>query len=247
MGTDAKILFLDVETAPSLGYVWAKWQTNVIEFKNDWYMLSFAYKWSTDKKVTAVGLDDAPKYKRGSEDDKWLSQRLWELLNEADIIIAHNGDDFDLPKINTRLLFHGLKPPSPYKTVDTLKIARKSFKFDSNKLDDLARQLGLGRKLPHTGFHLWKGCMSGDPESWSLMKRYNGHDVELLEELYYLVRSWSRNHPQVNQGRTADEACPKCGSLKVQRRGFSYTLLRRKQRFQCTNCSTWYEGSAKKV
>jgi hypothetical protein len=167
------------------------------------------------------------------------------LIDRADIIVAHNGDSFDLVKINTRFLIHGFDPPSPYKTVDTLKVARKVFAFDSNKLDDLGHYLNIGRKLPHTGFHLWKGCMSGDPVAWAKMKRYNGHDVELLEKLYYLVRKWAPNHPQVNQGKI--ENCPRCGSSKVQRRGFSYTPLRRKQRFQCQKCAGWFEGPAKKV
>lgn len=244
--TDAKILFLDIETAPSLGWVWGKWEQNVIDFKRDWYILSYAYKWSTDKKVTTVGLIDFPAvFKADIENDRALVGDLWALLNEADIVVAHNGDAFDLAKINSRFLIHDLIPPSPYKTVDTLKIARKVFAFDSNKLDDLGHYLKIGRKLPHTGFHLWKGCMIGDPISWAKMKKYNGHDVELLVKLYYLLRKWAPSHPNVNQGKL--EACPKCGSSKVQRRGFSFTLLRKKQRFQCQNCFGWFEGSAKKV
>lgn len=242
--TPAKILFLDIETAPSLGWVWGKWQQNVIDFKRDWYMLSFAYKWAHEDQVHTVGLIDFKSYNRDIENDKRLLKKLWALLNEADIVVAHNGDSFDLPKINTRFLTHKLPPPSPYKTVDTLKIARKVFAFDSNKLDDLGRYLGVGRKIPNTGFHLWKGCMSGDPESWRLMKEYNGHDVELLEKVYSLVRAWDKNHPNVNQGQ---QACPTCASFNVQRRGFNYTLLRKKQRFHCLNCRRWFEGSAKKV
>jgi uncharacterized protein YprB with RNaseH-like and TPR domain len=245
--TPAKILFLDIETAPSLGWVWGKWQQNVIDFKKDWYMLSFAYKWANEDQIHVKGLIDYPGYKRHTENDKALAKDLWKLLDEADIIIAQNGDSFDIPKINTRFLIHGLQPPSPYKTVDTLKIAKKRFAFDSNKLDDLGHYLNIGRKLPHTGFHLWKGCMSGNPEAWKTMKEYNAHDIDLLEQLYYKVRAWDTQHPQVNQGATANEACPKCSSGHVQKRGFSYTLLRRKQRYQCLNCRTWYEGSAKKV
>ena len=165
-------------------------------------------------------------------------------MDEADVIIAHNGDRFDLPKINTRFLTHKLNPPSPYKTIDTLKIARSVFKFDSNKLDDLGRYLSIGRKLPHTGFHLWKGCMSGDKASWKLMKRYNGHDVELLEKVYYIMRSWCKNHPNINMGLS--EVCPKCQSTKVQRRGFSYTLLRKKQNWFCTSCCGWWQSGAVK-
>jgi len=247
METPAKILFLDIETAPSLGWVWAKWQTNVIDFKQDWYMLSFAYKWAHEENVHVLGLDDLKGYKRHPENDKALAKKLWKLLNEADIIVAHNGDSFDLPKINTRFLTHKFPPPMPYKTVDTLKIARKVFAFDSNKLDDLGRYLGIGRKIPNTGFHLWRGCMTGDAESWRLMKEYNGHDVELLEKVYFLMRAWDRQHPQVNQGLTVNEACPKCSSTNIQRRGFAYTLLRKKQRYQCMSCAGWFEGSAKKV
>jgi uncharacterized protein YprB with RNaseH-like and TPR domain len=243
----AKILYIDIETAPSLGWVWAKWQTNVIDFKADWYILSVAWKWGHQDKVHVLGLNDFAGYKRHKENDKSLVKKIWSLLDEADVIVAHNGDEFDLPKINTRFLTHELSPTSPYKTVDTLKIARKVFKFDSNKLDDLGRYLGIGRKLPHTGFNLWQGCMLGDKDAWTKMKQYNMHDVELLSEVYSLMRAWDKNHPQINQGLTANEACPTCSSKNVQRRGFSYTLLRKKQRYQCLNCRRWYEGSAKKV
>jgi uncharacterized protein YprB with RNaseH-like and TPR domain len=244
--TDAKVLFVDIETAPSLGWIWGKWQQNVIDFKRDWYMLSFAYKWSTDKKVTTRGLIDFPlRFNADLEDDSALVQELWQVLDGADIVIAHNGDSFDLPKINTRFLVHGLRPPSPYKTVDTLKIARKVFAFDSNKLDDLGHYLNIGRKLPHTGFHLWKGCMSGDPIAWAKMKKYNGHDVELLEKAYYKMQAWAPQHPTVNQGKK--ENCPRCGSDKVQRRGFSFTALSKKQRMQCTSCCGWFEMGSKRI
>lgn len=242
MKTPAKIIFLDIETAPSLGWVWGKWETNVIDFKRDWYMLSFAYKVMGEKNVQTFGLNDYPAFKKDRENDKHLVTDLWKVMNAADIIIAHNGDGFDIPKTNTRFISYGLEPPTPYKTVDTLKIARTKFKFDSNKLDDLGRYLNIGRKLPHTGFHLWKGCMQGDVKSWDVMKEYNGHDVVLLEQIYYRMRPWATTHPNVNQG---EEACPKCGSVVFQRRGFSYTLLRRKQRFQCLTCRGWWEGSAK--
>jgi len=247
MITPAKVLLLDIETAPSLGWVWKKWEANVIDFKSDWYILSFAYKWADVDQIYTKGLIDYPGYKRHSENDKALVKDLWKLLDEADIVIAQNGDSFDLPKINTRFLIHGLKPPTPYKTIDTLKIARKAFAFDSNKLDDLGHYLGIGRKLPHTGFHLWRGCMDGNPESWVTMKQYNAHDVELLEKLYYKVRAWDRQHPQVNKGEIVGEACPKCASHNIQKRGFAYTLQRKKQRYQCRNCAGWFEGSAKKV
>lgn len=245
METPVKILLIDIETAPSLGWVWQKYDANVIDFKSNWYVLSYAYKWLGDTEVQTKGLIDFPGYKRDRENDKQLMKSLWKLMDEADVIVAHNGNSFDLPKINTRFLTHGMQPPTPYQTVDTLKIARKVFAFESNKLDDLGRYLGVGRKLPNTGFHLWRGCMEGDPGSWEKMKEYNAHDVELLEKVYFIVRAWDKNHPLVNRGEI--ENCPKCGANKVQRRGFEYTLLRKKQRYQCRTCHGWYCGSAQKV
>lgn len=242
MDTPARIVYIDIETAPNLGWVWGKWEQNVIENKSDWYILSFAWKWADEDKVNTLALNDSNLYVPGSEDDSFLVKKLWSILDEADIVIAHNGDGFDIPKIKTRLIIHGYQPPSPFKTVDTLKIARNHFKFDSNKLDDLGAYLKIGRKLPHTGFHLWKGCMTGDPESWTKMKQYNAHDVELLEKVYFTLRAWYPTHPNVNKG---EQACPTCSSTNVQKRGFSYTAQRKKQRFQCLNCTRWYEGSAK--
>ncbi len=242
--TPSKVVFLDIETAPSLGWVWGKWQQDVIDFKANWYILSFAVK-EIGQPVRVFGLIDYPGYENDKEDDKALMKDLWQVLEDADIVVAHNGDRFDLPKINTRFLTHGMQPPSPYKTVDTLQIARKIFKFDSNKLDELGRYLGVGRKMPHTGFHLWKSCMEGSKKAWAKMKRYNAQDVVLLEKIYFLMRPWAKTHPNVNKGEQYH--CPKCGSNKVQRRGWSYTMLRRKQRFQCTNCTGWFEGSAVKV
>ena len=242
MKSPSRIVFVDIETAPSLGYVWGKWEQNVIEFKQDWYILSFSYKVFGEKKIYTRSLIDYSGFAKDKENDEALVNDLWKIFDEADIIIGHNVDKFDIRKTNSRFLSHKLPPPRPYKTVDTLKIAKRVFKFDSNKLDDLGRYLGLGRKLPHTGFHLWLGCMQGDTKSWDLMKKYNAQDVALLEKVYMLMRPWSTTHPNVNQGQIA---CPKCGSTNTQKRGFSYTLLRQKQRFQCHGCGGWFEGSAK--
>lgn len=239
----ARIVFLDVETAPSLGFCWGKYDQTIIDFDRDWYMLSFAYKIAGQNKVHVKGLIDYSGYLKDPENDGKLIADLWTVFDNADIIVGHNGDDFDIKKSNTRFILHKLAPPSPYKTIDTVKIARKIFRFDSNKLDDLGHYLGIGRKLPTTGFHLWRGCMLGDKKAWAQMKQYNAHDVELLEQIYYLMQAWAPGHPNVNQGQM--EACPRCSSKDIQKRGFSYTALRQKQRYVCKTCNGWFEGSAR--
>lgn len=238
-----KTLLFDIETAPSLGYVWGKYDQNVIDFERDWYMLSFSWKWLGEKKVHSFALPDFKEdYKKDKEDDRTLALQLWELFDEADIIIGHNGDKFDIRKANARFLTHSFDVPAPYKTIDTLKLARKYFKFDSNKLDDLGRYLNLGRKLDVGSFHTWKGCMSGDKKAWKKMVEYNKMDVELLEKVYLRLRPWMNNHPNVNILDEKTGACPACGSTKVQCRGYSITTVSKKQRFHCQNCGKWSLG-----
>lgn len=245
MGTknrSPRILIYDIETAPLLGWCWNMWETNVIDVFSSWYMLSFSAKWLGSKTVKTYSLDQYPGYRKDRENDRHLVSELWRLFDEADIVIAHNGDRFDIKKSNARFIFHGLKPPSTYKTIDTLKIARRHFGFLSNKLNDLGAYLGVGRKLPHTGFHLWKGCMTGDLSSWKLMRRYNAQDVRLLERVYLKLRPWATNHPDLNS-YTEASACPSCQSKKIQRRGVSVAQKARYQRLHCQSCGHWFKGS----
>ena len=238
-----KILFYDVETAPSLGWFYDRYKENaIIDVKADWYVLSFAYKWAGQKKVTFRGLPDYRGYKTDPENDKALMRDIWGLLDEADIVVAHNGDRFDLRKCNARFVVHGLPPPSPYRSVDTLKLARKHFKFDSNRLDALGGYLKVGRKLPHNGAATWLGCMQGDPRAWKTMGRYNIRDVELLESVYYKLRPWATTHPALTYytGKLAD--CPKCESANVEHRGWNSNRTGRKKRMVCRDCGGWFCG-----
>lgn len=233
-----KILLFDIETSPNLGYIWGKWEQNVIAFEQEWFMLSFCAKWLDGKTITR-GLIDYPAYVKDKTNDKALVTELWQLFNEADIIIGHNGDKFDVRKSNTRFIEHGLMPPEPYKTIDTLKVAKKYFAFNSNKLDDLGKRLGVGRKIKTGGFELWLACLQGDAKAWQSMKRYNRQDVLLLEQIYLKLRPWITGHPNVSILTQTLDGCPSCGSLKLQRRGFGISKTGKYQRFQCKECGAW--------
>lgn len=217
------------------------YETNVVAVKNPTYMLSFSYKMLGDNKVHCYCLPDFPGYKKNKQDDSKLLEQLWRMMDESDIIVAHNGDKFDIKKTNARFIINGMGPPSPCKSIDTLKIARASFGFDSNKLNDLAKYLNIGGKIPHTGMHLWLGCMNGDPASWKVMRKYNKHDVELLEQVYLKLRPWAKNHPNLNS-YSHSIACPTCQSLNTQRRGLDKTLKRTYQRIHCQDCGAWFRG-----
>lgn len=151
---------------------------------------------------------------------------------------GHNADNFDYKKLNAAFLKYGLAPPKPVKMIDTLKAARRIAKFPSNKLDDLGHTLGLGRKLPHTGKHLWTACMNGDRKAWRKMGAYNIQDVVLLERVYLKLRPYIPNHPNLNL-ISRRNACPKCGGKRFWKRGWLYTKTMEKQRLQCTECGGW--------
>jgi DNA polymerase elongation subunit (family B) len=237
-----KIALFDIETAPSLGYFWGNlYETSIIDVTKPWYMLCFSYKWLGEKEIHTHAICDYPRFKKNKEDDKNLIEELHRVFDRADVLVAHNGDGFDIRKTNARFIIQGLRPPSPYKTIDTLKAARKFFKFESNKLNDLGQYLGVGRKIPHTGFALWRAAMEGDNKAWDKMRAYNKRDVELLELVYNRLRPYMSNHPKLNV-YTGNPGCPTCQSHRTMRRGVAVSRVRRYRRYQCNDCGSWFQG-----
>ncbi len=238
-----KLLFLDIETAPILMTSWSMRPpyAGAVWVERDTYILMASYKWADERKVETVALPDFPGYKRNRHDDKALCGVLHNLMDAADIICAHNGDAFDIKKINARLVVNGFNPPSPFKTIDTLKAARRAFKLDSNKLDHIGRYLNEGRKIPNQGAALWRGVVDGDPKSWATMRRYCKQDTELLARVYERIKPWMPNHPNMNLYDTGG-CCPTCQSNNVQRRGIAVKLNTRRQRYHCQDCGAWHSG-----
>lgn len=240
MNNKQKILIYDIETAPIIGYTWGLYEQNVISIKDDWFMLCFAYKWLGEKETHIIAQPDFRGYKAGSQDDFGVVKKLWALFDEADVILAHHGDAFDMRKSNSRFILNGLTPPSPYHTIDTKKVAKKYFKFDSNSLNNLGDYLKLGQKKQTGGFSLWLGCLAGDMKAWDKMKKYNIQDVKLLEKVYLALRPWMKGHPVINFLDEDTRVCPNCASTKVQSRGIYRTKSGIEyRRWACTACSAW--------
>ena len=240
-----RILLFDIENAPSEAYIWQLWKdVNSTAFiKDDWYIMSWSAKWFGEKDITTKTLTDYEEYSINPKNDRILLEELWSLLDECDILIAHNCKKFDRRKVNARFAIHGMLPPSPYKIVDTLLEARKSFMFTSNALGDLGVYLGLGEKADTGGFQLWKDCMAGDLEAWEKMRGYNTQDVVLLEKVYIRLLPYMKNHPNV--GIYQDEevmACSKCGSAElVEDRTFP-TNVSKFPMYRCTKCGAFSRG-----
>lgn len=242
----AKILLFDVENSPSTAYIWGLFQDVISNEMVDkhWYMLCWSAKWLGEKKIYSSALVDFPKaYKKDPENDKYVLKKLWKLLDEADIVVAHNCRRFDVRKSNARFIMNDMTPPSPYKIIDTLESARSYFFFTSNKLNDLGKYLKVGQKLDTGGFKLWQACMKGDKKAWTKMVQYCRNDILLLEKIYLKMRPYILNHPNLMVYDDIEHlVCSKCGSPKIKKEGFTYTNVSKYQRYSCKECGSWFRG-----
>ena len=237
METELKTLLLDFETSPNIGLSWGgKWEVNIIDFIEEGRIISMAYKWIGQKKVSCITLEQF------NYNHKKFVEAIHKIFNESEIIIAHNGDSFDIKMANREFIKEGLLPPKPYKQIDTLKQARKKFKFTSNKLDDLGDFLGVGRKIK-VDKDVWRGCMKKDSKSWKLMARYNKQDVNLLERVYLKLRAWDTNHPTI--AFKDGIICKICGSSNLVSQGWKMMKNYKRKNYQCRECGSWQCGQDK--
>lgn len=238
-----KILILDIETAPMEAYIWRLWKQLIIPYQliSDWYILTWAAKWLYEDEVYSGALSSE---EAKAEDDSRIMADLWHYLEQADIVVAHNGDKFDIPRIKTRLLLHDISPPSFYKQLDTLKVVKKEFDFSSNSLDDLAKFLGIPGKFT-TNFNLWKAARNGDIKALSDMEEYNIQDVKLLEDVYLALRPWIKGHPNLDlYTDNENPLCPHCASSNVVEVDgkFVYTQAVRYTMYRCLDCGAVARG-----
>ena len=209
-----KILIFDIETSPMVSYHWGHWQQNIYlpQVIDNTIMLTWSAKWlfSSETMSDKISVEDVL-----ARNDFKVVESLWNLINEADITVAHYGDRFDTPMMNSRFLINGLPPTTTVTTIDTKKVASKTFRFASNKLDALAGYFGFGKKLD-TDFMLWRKCMEGDADAIEEMRVYNVQDVAVLEEVYLKLRPYIKAHPNVGLYLESNEpVCANCGSVDL--------------------------------
>jgi DNA polymerase elongation subunit (family B) len=238
-----KVLLLDIETAFMRAYVFSRWKQNIHlpQTISEWFMLSWSAKWLYSTEVMSDVLDPIEVKE---EDDERIAKSLWKLMDEADIVIAHNGDYFDLPKINSRFILNELPPPSPYRTIDTLKVAQRTFGFSSNKLDALAQYFGIDVKMD-TGMSLWVRCMKGEEDALKYMEEYNKKDVVILEEVYLKLRPWIKGHPNMGIYMEEDKTlCSACAgsNIYVIPDKFYFTQTTKYPVYRCMDCSALTRG-----
>lgn len=232
---NAKILLFDIETTPLLAFSWGLWEQNISTkaIVQDWHLLTWSAKWIFSGEIISMGLtsEEAKRH-----DDRRIVSEMWKILNQADIVIGHNSDSFDIRRLNTRFLIHGLPPVKPYKSIDTYKVAKQYFSFSSSKLDYVNECLDLPQK-DHTDLKLWIDCFYGNADALKEMETYNRNDVEILEDLYLKVRPFIRNHPNLNLWTGENvSVCPNCASEKLNWDELYYTDTGYYKGYVCLNC-----------
>ncbi len=242
-GEDRKpnVLVLDIETTPLEVSAWrlGKYQITSDSVLRDRHLLSYAVKWLFEDQVYS---DILTPEEAIASDDKRITQQVWEFVDHADIIIAHNGVRFDLSMLNARFITNGIIPPSPYQVIDTLLQVRKIASFTSNKQGFLNKHLKLTEKMEHEGLELWHRCVRGEEDALDVMLRYNEQDIMGLEELYITLRPWMRSHPNVSLyygvGRDVTR-CHRCDSENITwlNKKSYVTPMNRYSVYRCNECT----------
>ena len=241
--TKRRRLFFDIETSPNIGLFWEAGYKKNIDYSNiiqERAIICICYKWEDEKEVYSLQWD-------AKQNDKTMLQKFIEVANLSNELVGHNGDKFDLAWIRTRCLFHKIDMFPKYTTIDTLKVARSKFKFNSNRLNYIADFLGIGQKIK-TEYSLWKDILlKKDKVAMAKMIKYCKKDVVLLEQVFKTLR----NHiePKTHYGVIFGEdrgSCPECGSDAIIKRGYGILASGlKKVRYQCTTCGKYHNKTDK--
>ena len=238
----ARVLYLDIETAPTVADVWSLRDTFVSlnQIKVHPRTIGVGYMWAGDKRPKFIS-----EYHNGHSE---MIEKTRALLDEADAMCGYNSQGFDAKHLNAEFVEAGTTPPSPYKHIDLYKVVKANFRWPSMKLQYVSTRLGIGSKVNHAGHSMWSDCLGDDEErkrkAWAMMARYCKQDVALLPLLHERLMPWLGNAFNPALYAPGDEtACQKCGGTNLERRGVAYTAQRAYPQWRCRDCGGWTRDS----
>ena len=236
--TKVKRLFWDVEVSPNVALLWrpgSKIAVNPEAIIKERQTICVGFKWQGESAIRHLQWD-------ARQDDRVMLRDFIEIAKEADELVAHFGDSYDLPWLRARCLIQGLDPLPIFKTVDTCQIARRYYLFNSDKLDYIGQALGLGNKI-RTDYSLWKDIvLHRSPSALKNMVAYCKRDVALLEGVWERLQTASpaKTHAGVLIGH-AKWTCPRCGSTNVKKSKTRVSASGTKtHQMQCVDDGSYY-------
>lgn len=165
-----------------------------------------------------------------------MLKRAWDAYDKADIVVGHNLAAFDTKKLKSDWRDIGLPSPSPWKTVDTLRVARTEFGDESRTLDALCKRLGLVSKSDRYDVEVARAACAGDKEAQRRIKAYNQGDILATEALYDRLRGWMPGHPHIGALDGETMKCNQCGSTEYVANGTRLAEQIRYKAYRCANC-----------
>jgi len=257
MDKGVKVLYYDIETTLAKSYHWGQWKQNlsVKQQIQESHMLSHAWAWNDGEVFSSVLTPEEVL----RQDDERIVYECWSLLDNCDVVVAHNGKRFDIKKVNGYFLKYGLPKPSSYKIIDTLEIAKKNFNLPFKSLEKnfnlpfksleyLAKFLGVELKQDSGGIQTWIDCDRGCPEALETMRYYNEGDIITLREIHKRLKGWDNNGVNIAlYNDDHDAVCTHCGSedVSVLSDKFAYTPQRKYQVYRCNSCQAVLRSNTK--
>ena len=137
----------------------------------------------------------------------------------------------------------GLPAPSPFKIIDTLKVARSAFSMPSNTLDSLAKRLGVESKSDKYDVRVAQAAVNGDREAQARIEDYNRGDIVASEALFDRLRPYARNIPHLGMWTDDEMACPSCGHSMTATGKTVHANVQRYEHLHCPNCGAHARGT----
>lgn len=232
----------DIEVTPNIGVFWQPSYSTSITYDQilqERQIICLSAKKEGGKVFNLAW--DAPKDLKdfifGKNDrDRKIIEEFAKIARETDDLVAHNGDRFDWKWITARAIRLGIEMPKEIVSTDTLKEAKKHFRFNSNRLDYLAQYLGVGGKTNTGGLQLWKDVISGDKKALSKMVRYCNNDVIILEKVFNKLKPYIKNKTAVSDDRME---CAECGKRMSKQRERRLASGLKKVVLHCEKCGKY--------
>jgi hypothetical protein len=245
--TRSRVLVYDIETRPMVGMMWQAYGDQSFspeQVLDPGGVLCWSARWLDESKIRYAG-----DHHDGHES---MIGQLWELLEAADVVIGYNQVRFDDKRVAREFALASMPLPTPPDSIDLLRAVKARFGFPINKLQHVAAELGVGSKVVHTGWHMWRSCVTdpatgvpylgpvpvggGDPRQWAMMRRYCKQDVVLTTDVYYRLRPYVKNHPHIGLHGGALDGCPNCGEPMAATGRDMNTMSRKYPLLRCTSC-----------